>query len=85
MGPVPVPPAQVSFLTSEPPGKSQQCHIFICKYASVLISGKKYKEVKKFGGFPGDSAVKNPPDNAGDAGLIPASGRSPGGGNGNPL
>ena len=33
-------------------------------------------------------AVKNPPANAGDirdAGLIPGSGRSPGGGNGNPL
>ena len=29
--------------------------------------------------------VKNPPANAGDAGLIPGSGRSPGGGNGYPL
>ena len=29
--------------------------------------------------------VKNPPTNAGDAGLIPGSGRSPGGGHGNPL
>ena len=29
--------------------------------------------------------VKNPPANAGDAGLIPGSGRSPGEGNGNPL
>ena len=29
--------------------------------------------------------VKNPPTNVGDAGLIPGSGRSPGGGNGNPL
>ena len=29
--------------------------------------------------------VKNPPANAGDAGSIPESGRSPGGGNGNPL
>ena len=32
--------------------------------------------------------VKNPPANAGnikDVGLIPGSGRSPGGGNGNPL
>ena len=36
-------------------------------------------------GFPGGSAVKNPPANAGDAGLIPGSERSPGGGNGNPL
>ena len=29
--------------------------------------------------------VKNPPANAGDPGLIPGSGRSPGEGNGNPL
>ena len=34
-------------------------------------------------GFPGGSMAKNPPANAGDAGLIPGSGRSPGGGNGN--
>ena len=30
-------------------------------------------------------AVKNPPANVGDAGLIPGSGRSPGEGNGKPL
>ena len=36
-------------------------------------------------GFPGGSVVKNPPANAGDAGLIPGLGRSPGGGHGNPL
>ena len=36
-------------------------------------------------GFPDGSAVENPPANAGDAGLIPGSGRSPGEGNGNPL
>ena len=29
--------------------------------------------------------VKNPPSNAGDAGLIPGPGRSPGEGNDNPL
>ena len=29
--------------------------------------------------------VKNPPAKAGDTGLIPGSGRSPGEGNGNPL
>ena len=29
--------------------------------------------------------VKNPPANAGDPGLIPGSGRSPGEGNSNPL
>ena len=36
-------------------------------------------------GFPGGSVVKNPPANAGDEDLIPGLGRSPGGGNGNPL
>ena len=32
-----------------------------------------------------DSAVKNPPANAGDPGSTPGSGRSPGEGHGNPL
>ena len=39
-------------------------------------------------GFPGGSVVKNPPVNAGDMrdkGSISGLGRSPGGGNGNPL
>ena len=39
-------------------------------------------------GFPDGSVVKNPPARAGDTGdvgWIPGSGRSPGGGNGNPL
>ena len=36
-------------------------------------------------GFPGGSAIKNPPANAGDSGLIPGMGRSPGEGNGKPL
>ena len=38
-------------------------------------------------GLAGGAFVKNPPANAGDArnmGSIPGSGRSPGGGNGNP-
>ena len=39
-------------------------------------------------GFPGGSVVQNLPaiaGNTGDAGSIPGLGRSPGGGNGNPL
>ena len=39
-------------------------------------------------GFLGDTVVKNLPANAGeakDADLVPILGRSPGGGNGNPL
>ena len=36
-------------------------------------------------GFPGGSDGKESACNAGDQGLIPGSGRSPGEGNGNPL
>ena len=36
-------------------------------------------------GFPGGSVVKNPPDNAGDAGSVSESERFPGEGNGNLL
>ena len=36
-------------------------------------------------GFPGGLMVKNLSANAGDLGLMPGLGRSPGGGNGNPL
>ena len=35
--------------------------------------------------FPGDSYSKESSRNAGDLGSIPGLGRSPGGGNGNPL
>ena len=42
------------------------------------------KNCNKYG-FPGGSAVKSPPANTGDPGLSPGSGRSSGGGNGNPL
>ena len=36
-------------------------------------------------GFPGGTNGKESPANAGDVGLIPVSGRSPGEGNSNPL
>ena len=39
-------------------------------------------------GFPGGASGKDPPEKSGDikdAGLIPRSGRSPGGGHGHPL
>ena len=36
-------------------------------------------------GLPGGSVVKNLPENTGDAGSVPGSGRSRGGGNVNPL
>ena len=37
------------------------------------------------GGFPGDSVVKNLPDNAGEEGSLSGSGRSPEKGDSNPL
>ena len=46
-----------------------------------LLMGKETKGQ----GFPGVSAGRNLPANAGDAGSIPGLGRSPGEGNGNPL
>ena len=42
-------------------------------------------DVLLYKGFPGDSDGKAAACNAGDPGLIPGSGRSPGEGNGNPL
>ena len=51
----------------------------------VHIYGGSYS---KLDNFPGGAVVKNLPTNAGDArhvGSIPGLGRSPGGGNGNPL
>ena len=49
---------------------------------------KNVLPLKAAWGFPSGSVVKNPPaspGDAGDTGLIPGSGRSPGEGNGNPL
>ena len=36
-------------------------------------------------GFPGGSVLKSPPANSGDVGSVLGSGRTPGGGHGNPL
>ena len=44
---------------------------------------RPFRTTKNRGGFAGGSVVKNPPASAGDMGLIPASGRSLGEGNGN--
>ena len=54
-------------------------------FLSLLGSGGGCVCVLRTGGLPGGSAVKNPPADAGDAGSISRSGRSPGEGNGNPL
>ena len=50
-----------------------------------LDQGDGFISLSLYLGFLGGSEVKNPPANAGDVGVIPVSGRSPGGGNGNPL
>ena len=47
--------------------------------------GKDRLSTPVFMGFPGGSDSKVFACNAGDLGLIPGSGRSPGGGHGNPL
>ena len=47
--------------------------------------GKILTPVEVQRGFPGGSDSKESAHSAGDMGLIPGSGRSPGGGNGNPL
>ena len=61
------------------------------EYQDGLTGDRKPTErvsVTEGWGFPGGSVVKHPHANAGDTGdmgSIPGSGRSPGGGNGNPL
>ena len=55
---------------------------------SQSLTQANYKYVSNCMGFPGGTVVKNLPANTGDAGdtgLIPGLGRSPGGGNGNPF
>ena len=44
-----------------------------------------YHYTPNMGKVPSGSVVKKPPVSAGDTGLIPGSGRSPGGRNSNPL
>jgi len=52
---------------------------------SHFMGYKSHGHVCEQAGFPGGSAVKNPPANVEDAGLISQLGRSLGEGNGNPL
>ena len=52
---------------------------------SQILTGLLTTQLPHLRGFPGGSAVKNPPYNAGAAVSIPGLGRSPGGGHGNPL
>ena len=62
----------------------------LCQYFFIPKEnfGLNYPSYLSKSGFPCDSEVKNLPANAGnleDADLMPETGRSPGGGNGNPL
>ena len=58
-------------------------------FVPQVIKKKEGKEIiitlRKKEGFPGDSDDKESACSAGDLGSIPGSGRSPGGGHGNPL
>ena len=49
---------------------------------ATILDGSYFRTSQ---GFPGGTVVKNLPANAGEVGLIPGLGRSPGGGNSNPL
>ena len=51
----------------------------------LILAKENWYQVSICLGFPGGSVVKNLPADAGETGLIPGAGRSPGGGNGNPL
>ena len=62
--------------------------LLLCLSPSCSLRHLEPPPPTSISGFPGGSVVKNPPANAGDVGdvcSIPGSGRSPGGGNGNPL
>ena len=56
-------------------------------YLGIVVDlPKSFKDSEEFhGGFSGGSDSKEFACKAGDLGLIPESGRSPGGGHGNPL
>ena len=74
--------------TCESMADSCQCMAKTIQYCKVIslqlikINGKKRK---KEWGFPGSLEGKESACNAGDLSSIPGSGRSPGGGHGNPL
>ena len=72
---------QADSLPSESPGKPLHS-----KEGHSMITWKRDRlPTLVFLGLPGGSDSKESACNAGDLGLIPGSGRSPGDGNGNPL
>ena len=60
-------------------------HFYSQSSIFLFIAPSILKLQKTFLGFPGGSEVKASASNAGDLGLTPGSGRSPGEENGNPL
>ena len=64
----------------------QLSHPYMTTGKTLLINSLEYTTFRAYSlGLPGSSVVKNLLANVGDVGLIPESGRYPGGGNGNPL
>ena len=55
------------------------------KAFKIIFDKQKSEYLITFWGFPHGSVSKESAWNAGDLGLIPGLGRSPGGGHGNPL
>ena len=58
--------------------------VCVCVCVCIYIYRERERERER-GGFPGGSDGKESVYNAGDLGLTPESGRSPGEGNGNPF
>ena len=69
------------------PGSGDLLEKGMATHSSILASPAPHpkKGLKEILRFPGDSEVKGSACSAGDPGLAPGSGRSPGEGNGNPL
>ena len=70
----------ILLVTSPHPGATQSCCI-----GTKAASGALLTHLEIYKDFPGGAVVNNQLADAGDAGLIPGSGRSPGVGSGNPL
>ena len=56
--------------------------MYLIIFSQLGSSSRVLAQISHWWGFPGDSTLKNPPANAGDLGLIPGWGRSPGERNG---
>ena len=63
----------------------RMCCIVTFNISLINMVLHRINNCKSFTSGNGPCKVKNPPANARNTGLIPGSGRSPGGGNGNPF